>query len=202
MPKEVITPANAVISPAADFEKLPLEMIVATPLTAAVKAQAVAATATVEFIKSLMNKSTDGTDVYAPQTIKFRVEHQETDAQGKVGSKVVQIDAPLLSMVPVPHLRIDSLTTHFKYEITQVVSEKKEIEKGLAGEVTAGLKVLPFFNATLKGNVSSKSAEESTTNRSGLLEITVHASEAPIPEGLARLLSVLAQSAEAKVVSP
>jgi hypothetical protein len=31
-------------------------------------------------------------------------------------------------------------------------------------------------------------------NRSGVIEITLHASEAPIPEGLARVLNLLAKT--------
>jgi hypothetical protein len=46
----------------------------------------------------------------------------------------------------------------------------------------------------LKGSVTSRSSTESTTNRSGHLEITLHASEAPMPEGLARILSLLAHA--------
>jgi hypothetical protein len=51
--------------------------------------------------------------------------------------------------------------------------------------------------ATLKGSVSSSSSSEATTNRSGTLDITVRASEAPIPEGLARLLTLLSRFPEA-----
>jgi hypothetical protein len=39
-------------------------------------------------------------------------------------------------------------------------------------------------------------------NRSGMLEMTVHASESPIPEGLAKILNLLASTIPAPVVKP
>src|SRR5262249_6100306 len=104
------------------------------------------------------------------------------------------VTAPLLSMVPVPHLRIDSLTVHFIYEITQTVRDTQQTDKTVSLDVgTAGL-LSNWVKASLKGSVGSKSSHESTLNRSGQLEITLHASEAPIPEGLNRLLSLLAST--------
>lgn len=62
---------------------------------------------------------------------------------------------------------------------------------------TTGL-LANFVKASLKGNVSSQSSSESVMNRSGVLEITLHASEAPIPEGLARILNLLAKTIPAE----
>ncbi|MEK7871726.1 MAG: DUF2589 domain-containing protein, partial [Nitrospirota bacterium] len=58
----------------------------------------------------------------------------------------------------------------------------------------SGAMLSPWVSASLKGSVSSKSAEESTMNRSGSLEITMHASESPMPEGLAKILNLLSNS--------
>ncbi|MGC8824961.1 MAG: DUF2589 domain-containing protein [Bacteroidales bacterium] len=118
--------------------------------------------------------------------------------QAEAASGISQISlsqailAPLLSLVPVPHIRIDSLTTHFKYEISQVTKVSQELS--LDAEGNADIVKNPIINFSLKGSVVNKSAEESVMNRSGVLEITVHASEAPIPEGLSRLLTMLART--------
>ena len=166
--------------PATEFQALPLEYIIAAPLLGVIKAQAAAAAATQAYIGSLIENG-------KPKTIDF-----ELSSSTDTGLKKSKISAPLLSMVPVPHIRIDSFTTHFKYEISEANKTTKEMGYGatLDAEVTKN----PFFNISLKGNVSSKSAEESVMNRSGMLEITIHASEAPIPEGLARLLSALSKA--------
>jgi hypothetical protein len=180
----------------AEFEKLPLEFLVAIPLIAAVNAQSKAALATKEFIQSLIK---DG----KPITVDFSVNMQETlppatkDGALQTISKNVQINAPLLSIVPIPHLRIDSLTAHFKFEISQVVKTSKEKSASAELGAQSGALLSPWVSATLKGSASSKSSEESTMNRSGFLEITVNASEAPMPEGLAKILGLLANSIQA-----
>ena len=178
------------IQPAAEFQALPLEFIVASPLIAAVKAQAAAAEATKNFILSLMK---DENGQHTPITVDFKVKCDAGEA-----SKEVQVNAPLLSIVPVPHLRIDSLTTHFKYEISQTVVDSQKRDLSVSLEANTGAALSPFVNATLRGSVANASSESSTANRSGSLEITVHASEAPIPEGLAKILSLLSNSIQTK----
>ena len=91
------------IQPGAEFQSLPLEFIVSAPLTAAVRAQAIAAKATQEYIEAFKNT-----------TVDFSMQVQDNGSP-----KTMNIKAPLLACVPVPHLRIDSITTHFHYEITQ-----------------------------------------------------------------------------------
>lgn len=192
------------ITPAAEFEKVPLDFIIASPLTAAVKAQQIAAETTKNFILSFLNeeKSADGkgTGLYSPQTVKFKLDAKKTNERGETVASNVNLDVPILSMVPVPHLRIDSLTTHFKYEVTQIIKTSSESTKTITGSGSAGLKVIPILNLSLSGTLSSRSSEDASTNRSGILEVTVHASEAPIPEGLARLLSMLAKVAEPQLI--
>jgi hypothetical protein len=170
--------ANEII-PAAEFQALPLEFVLVAPLTGVVKAQAIVAQNILAFVESFKDK-----------TVNFKAEFENAGGN----KQKVEVNAPLLSVVPVPHLRIDSLTVSFKYEISQVVADKKDLEMGMSLEGgTTGI-AAKFFNASLKGSVSSKSSSESTTNRSGSLEVTLHASEAPIPEGLQRILSLLAKA--------
>lgn len=175
---------------ASEFQVLPLDFIVAAPLVAAVKAQAASAEATRGFILSLIDNDKK------PITVDFHVDYQETSPAATIG-KSVNVKAPLLSIVPIPHLRIDSLTTHFKFEITQTTKSTKAKDYSFDLSAKAGGMLSPWIDATFKGTVSSKSSEESAMNRSGVLEITVHASEAPMPEGLARVLNLLSNSIQA-----
>jgi hypothetical protein len=186
------------VQPATEFQALPLEFIVAAPLVAAVRAQAVAAKTTQGFIESMLVVENN---VKKPVVVEFNVTHLELDAAGKPLEKTVKVNAPLLSMVPVPHLRIDSLTTHFRYEISETVRDTSETAKSLDLSVESGAALSLWAKGTLKGSVSSKSAEESTMNRSGVLEITVHASEAPMPEGLAHILDFLGKAVQMSLPS-
>jgi Protein of unknown function (DUF2589) len=176
--------ADNPVVPAAEFQALPLDFVIASPLISAVKAQAVAAAATRDFINAFKNPKDD-----TPESVSFVFSYLDgTD------KKTANISAPLLSIIPVPHLRIDSLTVHFLYEVTQTTRETASTDKAV--DLSAGTTGIlsKFVQASFKGSISSRSANESTMNRSGQLEITVHASEAPIPEGLSRLLSLLASA--------
>lgn len=173
--------------PAAEFQSLPLESILAAPLKAAIQGQIIAADTTQSFIKSLLND--DG----KPYTIKFAVS-KNVQTGDKATNTTVNIDAPLLAMVPIPHLQINSVTTHFKYEVSDVRKVDCSKDSSATGNVGTNGLLSKFVNISLNGSISTKSREESQINRSGVLDITVHASEAPMPEGLARIIDILAKS--------
>ena len=164
--------ADAVATVGSEFQSLPLEFIVSAPLTAAVQAQAAAALATKSFLESVTGK---------------QVEFEASSTKGAVPGSAKKISVPLLACIPVPHLRIDSITTHFKFEITQTIKDSSRTNVQADG--TAGLaQAVPLVNLSLKGSLTHESSREATTNKSGMIEITVHASEAAIPSGLQKVL--------------
>ena len=165
----------------AEFQALPLDYLISTPLVAAVKAQSVAAETTKGFIEGMIGD--DGT----PKTVDFSVEQLANDGS----SNSIAVKAPLLAMVPVPHLRIEEMTINFTFEISQTYRDTSTTNKSVDMSVSSGRALSPWVKASVKGSASSKATKESETNRSGQLDITVKASEAPIPEGLARVLSLM-----------
>lgn len=177
--------------PAAEFQALPLGYIVAEPLKAAIMAQAIAAKTTQDFINNLLTGDADGPKT--PITVDFEA-MQSVGTGDTTTIKKVSVSAPLLAMVPIPHLRIDSLTTHFRYEISSVAKSSEDTSKGVNMNVETGSALSLWAKGSITGSVSSKSSSESVMNRSGVLEITVNASEAPMPEGLAKILGILANS--------
>lgn len=177
--------------PAAEFQALPLGYIVAEPLKAAIMAQAIAAKTTQDFINNLLTGDANGPKT--PITVDFEA-MQSVGTGDATTIKKVSVSAPLLAMVPIPHLRIDSLTTHFKYEISSVAKSSEDTSKGVNMNVETGSALSLWAKGSITGSVSSKSSSESVMNRSGVLEITVNASEAPMPEGLAKILGILANS--------
>src|SRR5262245_2218406 len=130
--------ANEQILPAAEFQSLPLEFIIAAPLAGAVKAQAVAAEQTKSFIQAFKGDNVD-----------FSAATFTNGAQRSVDVKV-----PLLALVPVPHLRIDSLTVNFKYEISQVVADKRALEAGVDLEAGTTGFLSNSVEVTIRGSVT------------------------------------------------
>ena len=164
----------------AEFQALPLDYMISTPLVAAVKAQRVAAETTKEFLESMIDNG-------KPQTVDFSIDQKSADGN----DNSIKVSAPLLALVPEPHLKIDSMQIKFHFEISQTYRDSKETNKAIDTSVSTGKALSPWVSASVKGSVSNKATQDSATNRSGQLDITVNASESAIPEGLARVLSLM-----------
>lgn len=171
--------ANELI-PATEFSALPLETIISGPLVAAVKAQALAAQTTANYIKGMLDENGK------PDTVDFTLEVQDG-----ANARNLSVKVPLLAILPVPHLRIDSVTTNFKYEVSQILADKRSVDGGVSLDFQAKGLLKVLADVSLKGNITASSSHELTTNRTGAIEVTVHASEAPMPDGLSRILSLL-----------
>jgi hypothetical protein len=166
------------IQPFAEFQALPLAYIISEPLNGAIKAQLQAAVTTREYIDALKD-----------QNVVFSF--NKTSESGTPENTNVNVQAPLLAMVGIPHLRIDSLSVNFRYEIRHTM--KNQMQKDYEAELKAGTTgwLKSFVDVSLSGSVSSRSGSESETNRSGTLEISLQASESEMPEGLKQILSIL-----------
>jgi len=178
------TPLKGQIQPAAAFQALPLSHMISEPLKAAIEAQHASAIALEKYINSFIGD--DG----KPVTVDFQSRIKDSDG----ADRSVSISAPMLSIVPVPHLTIDEITTHFRFEVSHVRKETSVKKGQLQGSASAQGIVSKFVDFSLSGSVSSDSTNENTANQSGVLDITVKASEAPMPAGLKKVLDIMAQS--------
>ena len=170
----------------AEFQALPLEYLIAAPLKGVINAQRIAAETTQHFVESMIDKDKN------PTTINFKAKQSSTNNAGIVSTNDIEVSAPLLSIIPIPHLRIDSYTSTFRFEVKQTWDQKKSKEWGAETSLKVGGN--PFVKGSIAGSVSSKTSEESTMNRSGSIEITVNASESLMPKGLEKILNILSES--------
>ncbi len=119
----------------------------------------------------------------------------------KKGDVESQITVPLLTIVPIPFIRIDDMTIDFKANVTSSTeSEDKTTEsKEKQAKIEAGASYL-FFTAKLEGSISSKKDSESTKNSKYSVETTidihVHAVQDELPAGLAKMLNILTDTIE------
>lgn len=170
----------------AEFQALPLEYLIAAPLKGVINAQRIAAETTQQFIESMID------DEGNPTTVEFEASQSSTNEAGDLAKNKIKVTAPLLSIIPIPHLRIDSYSSTFRFEVKQTWDQKKAIEWGAETSLKVGGN--PFVKGSIAGSVSSKISEESTMNRSGSIEITVNASESLMPKGLEKIMNILTES--------
>lgn len=182
---EKVTPAQqAAIDPGtvspAEFEKIPLEFIIATPLLTAIQAHKEAARSTLDFIKELKDSTTE-----------FAVNVKEIDDKGKETSVVKKISVPLISIVKVPSLNFDSMSISFNYSIQQVHKTTASSGGALQGEIKSSGILSKFIGASFSGSLEKKSNNEMSSSRSGNLEIKINISESPMPAGLQKIIDAM-----------
>jgi hypothetical protein len=169
------------VSPA-EFTKIPLEFIIATPLLTTIEAHKAAASVTLNFIESLKDK-----------TVSFKINSDITDSGGKT-TKGQEVIVPLLSVVKVPYLTFDSLSVSFNYNISQVYrQEDKSMQKAELKASTKGA-LAAFIDASLTGSIEHSRTRENVSNRGGSLEVKLHISETQIPAGLDKVISAIVEN--------
>ncbi|SHG96002.1 Protein of unknown function [Chryseolinea serpens] len=181
--KDAVAESALNVSPA-EFEKIPLEFVIATPLLTTIKAHQVAAQTTLEFVKGLLNK--DG----VMPTVEFTMQVKET-RDGKEVLVDRKITVPLITLVKVPSLNFDSLSVSFNYNISQVVTDKNAAAQSAKLQIgTTGI-LSKFVNASLSGSIDHSRSTENTANRGGSLDIKIHVSESAMPPGLLKVINAL-----------
>lgn len=173
---------------AGELQALPFGSLIGGPLDAAIEAQARAAMSSVNFIRSI-----GFDDKGAVQNITFTAKKGDTESE---------ITVPLLTIVPIPFIRIDEMTIDFKANISSSTeSEDKTVQSvNKQAKVSASARYL-FFKANLEASISSKKDSESTRNSKYSVETTidvhVHAVQDELPAGLAKMLNILADTIQA-----
>ena len=172
---------------AGELQALPFGSLIGGPLDAAIEAQGRAAMSSVKFIRSV---GFDDKNKVVPVTFI-----------AKKGDNEVTINVPLLTIVPIPFIRIDEMTIDFKANITssQETTDTTTSSFAAGGKLTASASYL-FAKASLEASVSSKKDSSSTRDSKYSVETTidihVHAVQDELPAGLAKMLNILADTIE------
>ncbi|MCD9017577.1 DUF2589 domain-containing protein [Parachryseolinea silvisoli] len=183
------------VSPA-EFQKIPLDFIIATPLLTTINAHRQAAETTLAFITKLLNKPADGNGPGGVDNLQFKMKVNEVDSTGKSVQVEREISVPLITLVKVPSLNFDSMSVSFNYNISQISKEVNTNAQSAKLDIgTTGI-LKGFFNASLVGSVEHSRTRETTSNRGGTLEVKVNVSESQLPAGLQKILDALVENIE------
>lgn len=173
------------------LQAIPFSSMIGGPLKACIEAQAMAAKTTWDFIQEV------GLTVDPKTKEKKAVNVAFSFIQN---GREVQLNVPLLTIVPIPYIAINSIDINFKASISASSSSVNETSSSSSldagAEVNAGLKVGPFhMDAKLKANYSSKkdskATEESKYSVEYTMDIAVKAGQDSMPAGLAKVLELL-----------
>ena len=199
----------------AELQALPLEYMLGTPLTAAIKAQALAAATTIEFIEKVGLQEDEQTGDLSVRAAEFTFSQPIPDPANP-GATIFQdakLTVPILSLAPIPFIRISDLNVSFEFKVRDITSASSKFEiTGKTGfennttvesKIGVGGGVLGFLGGgSASGSVESKttvsasvsatyqSTNRQSTDRSATFKMTMNAVQDAIPEGLARVLTI------------
>lgn len=173
-----------------ELNSIPFGHLIGGPLDAAVQAQSKAAMTTVDFIKAVGFEG-DGKDTKVAN-VEFKVVK---------GQDTTTIQVPLLTIVPIPFLRVDDMTIDFKANITQSQEDKDSTSATKQWGVKADASASWLWGkASMSANYSSKKDSTSTKDSKYSVEhtvdVNVHAVQDDVPGGLSKILNILTNSIE------
>ncbi|MDO5558492.1 MAG: DUF2589 domain-containing protein [Oscillospiraceae bacterium] len=186
---------------AQDFVGLPLGLLICQPILEVAKGQQELCSVYLETIMKLaFEDNKDGGDKpYTAKTIKFTINRVVFDkASGKTNQVPVQVEAPLLSLVPVPAFTMDEATVNFSMEVKDQIVDTNSVNTEASTSISAsywGCK------ATISGKVTTAKSNTRTSDTSAKYEIYARAVQQPPAEGMAKLTSLFASVVEPMEVS-
>ncbi|MEQ9062778.1 MAG: DUF2589 domain-containing protein [Vicingaceae bacterium] len=193
---------------------LPFGAIIGGPMKAAVEAQALAARATIEFIEKV------GFDPPEPEkpdpfSIEFESDpDKKTNSLGPVRNvtftyeskkedgtvDVVSLTVPILTIVPIPYIRIDELSINFIAKIqeqqvnTNTVSREVVESRSSSASFRAGWwwwGGSVNYNASVSSKQNSSATSASKYQTEYTMNVHLRAVQDDMPAGLSKVLSIL-----------
>ncbi len=172
------------MSVAQQFAGLDMKQLIGGPLSAAADASTLLANSTANFINRV------GFDKdQKVRTVAFAYQKRSMNEDGSSNLDEMKVDVPLLAIVPIPNLQIDEVNILFDMEVK--TSEKEESASDMSGSFSGGLD-LGLFKVNVSGSVSAHSSHTRSTDNSAKYHVDVRATNHGTPEGLARVLDMIA----------
>ena len=170
------------------LQGLPFDNLIGGPLNACVRAQADAAQTTLGFIQSVGLEDDENGNKNAIYVYFSFVQ----------GGRKAVMSVPLLTIVPIPYIAINTIDINFKATVTGVESSSftEELSEEYHRDTKTGkLNIWKAKATSIKTSLSSKKDSKSTSDSSfsieSTIDVSVHASQDSMPAGMAKILEML-----------
>ena len=164
---------------------IPLDYLISVPLVSAARSNMALAGVMLEFID--MIGFDDGGNT---RLIKFELNRPcENPVTKQWEKQKIEVNAPLLGLVPIPALLVDSVNINLNVSINNVLESTSNTttENALNVGVNWG-----WFNTTFTGKVTTESGHKRHTDQSATYDVNVSARQQELPEGMSKLMDVMA----------
>ena len=126
-------------------------------------------------------------------SVKFTLPRQIVTPEGDTKVQNLEVEAPLLSLVPVPAFTMDEATVQFTMEVKDIKTEKNTSTSSL--DTMAKFSAWGF-SSSVTGKVSSTRENTRTSDQSAKYDIFARASQQAPAEGMAKLTALFASVME------
>lgn len=168
---------------------LPLGMLVCGPLVEVARGQTELCRVYLEHVFKLAYK--DGNPENEVNMIKFKLQRPVTDGTGNMVLEDFEVQAPLLSLVPVPAFTMSEAEVKFTMEVKQHDASSSSQDAEAHSEASVEGKYFGVgFKVSCGGSVSSHSENTRSTDQSAKYDITAKAIQQPPAEGMAKLTDI------------
>ncbi len=176
--------------PIGTLQGLPFDNLIGGPLNACIQAQNDAAMTSINFINNVCLNEDKETGEKSAVYVSFSFIQN--------GRKVV-INVPMIAIVPIPYIAINSIDISFKATVNGVESESSSTETEYESKGTkkstrkTGLfrKKTTTINSTFSTKRDSKSTQDSKFSVEATIDVAVHAGQESMPAGMAKILEML-----------
>ena len=158
------------------FTGLPIENLISAPLLAAANGQKALAATTAQFITEVGMDDKGNT-----KSVTFNYED---------GSEEVKLNVPLLSIINVPSLCVDSIDVEFNMEVSTQSSTKSSTDTSAKVNASCGF---ACWKASFEGKVSHHSESNRSSDTSAKYTVSVKGKQER-PEGLMKVMDMLNSS--------
>lgn len=176
------------------LQAIPFGSIIGGPLNACIQAQSQAAQTTWQFIQEVGLSTDSQTGEKKAVNVTFQFQQ---------GGKMANLTVPLLTIVPIPYIAINTIDINFKANIsassssTQENTDSTSMGGEVGGSVSGGFG--PFsarvdFKANYSSKKDSKATQDSKYSVEYTMDVAVKAGQDSMPAGLAKVLELLGNS--------
>lgn len=178
---------------AEQFAGLQMDQLIGGPLSAAADASTLLANSTADFINRV------GFDAEGKvRNVAFGYQKRTPNVDGTSTLDEMRVSVPMLAIVPIPNLQIDEVNILFDMEVKQ--SERQESATDLSATVS-GSANFGIVKVNVTGSVSSHQSNTRSSDNSAKYHVDVRATNHGTPEGLARVLDMMAANVAPELLS-
>ena len=171
-------------SPFSQLQGIPIDYLISTPLMSAARSNMALAEVLVNFINTI------GFNDGKTNLVTFELERPYQNPNNmEYTTEKIQVQAPLLGLVPIPALLIQSVNIDLTVQVSTSMSKtdtSKEDATVKANDEWG------FGDVSVTGSFSSSSSSQRSSNQSATYDVHVQALQQPTPEGMNKLMDVMA----------